>query len=103
MRTPANVAFVVKFRRKHGSGGPGVYSEVVYSLLHFYPNALELAASEDTGAILGALSGAAFKAPGGDVYGDVYIDTETNHFSIRPLIGKANGPGNVTLSGSHRP
>ncbi|WP_162232936.1 transporter substrate-binding protein [Cypionkella psychrotolerans] len=99
MRTPANVAFVVKFRRMHGSGGPGVYSEVAYSLLHFYPNALELAASEDTGTILGALSGAAFKAPGGDVY----IDTETNHFSIRPLIGKANGPGNVTLSGSHRP
>lgn len=89
----ANEAFVAKFRGKYGSGGPGVYSEVAYSLVHFYANALELAGSEDTDAILGALSGAVFKAPGGDVH----IDTETNHFSIRPLIGKANAEGQYDI------
>ncbi len=88
-----NDAFVAKFRGKYGSGGPGVYSEVTYSLVHFYANALELAGSEDTDAILGALSGAAFKAPGGDVH----IDTETNPFSIRPLIGKANMAGQCDI------
>jgi ABC-type branched-subunit amino acid transport system substrate-binding protein len=93
LATVANKSFVNLFHGKYGSAGPGVYSEVAYSLVHFYANALELAGAADTDTILGALSGAVFKAPGGDVQ----IDTETNHCSIRPLIGKANLAGQYDI------
>lgn len=89
----SNAAFVALYRRAHANGAPGVYAQVAYALVHFYANALRMAGRDDTDAVLAALSGAVFNAPGGDLA----IDAETNHVSVRPLIGMANAEGTYSV------
>lgn len=84
VETPQNPTFVSAFQGKYGvDAGPSVYSEVGYSLVHFYANAAGLNGKVDTRSVLQALSGSVFKAPGGDLS----IDMDTNHFTLRPHIG----------------
>lgn len=88
--SPQNRAFVSAFQTKYGKdAGPSVYSEVGYSLVHFYANASGLSGKFDTRGLLEALSGSVFKAPGGDLF----IDMDTNHFTLRPQIGLSRADG----------
>lgn len=92
--TALNKHFVAAFKNRFGDLDiPGVYSEVGYSLIHIYANAVRVCGTTDTDDILAALSGAVFKAPGGDLF----IDVETNHFTHRPLIGKSCEDGNFEI------
>lgn len=91
--TPGNAEFTKLYHRFHKTGSPGVYAQVAYALVHFYANALRTAGRGDTDSLLAALSGAVFNAPGGDLS----IDAETNHVSVRPLIGKADKDGQYAV------
>jgi ABC-type branched-subunit amino acid transport system substrate-binding protein len=91
--TPENGEFTELYHRFHKTGSPGVYAQVAYALVHFYANALRTAGRGDTDSLLAALSGAVFNAPGGDLC----IDAETNHVSVRPLIGKADADGQYAV------
>lgn len=91
--TPGNAEFTELYHRFHKTGSPGVYAQVAYALVHFYANALRTAGRSDTDSLLAALSGAVFNAPGGDLS----IDSETNHVSVRPLIGKADADGQYAV------
>lgn len=93
IETPGNAEFRELYHRFHKAGSPGVYAQVAYALVHFYANALRTAGRCDTDSLLAALSGAVFNAPGGDLS----IDAETNHVSVRPLIGKADKDGQYAV------
>lgn len=85
-----NKEFVTAFRKKFGKlTHPSVYSEVGFSFVHLYANAAKLCGELSARSILEALSGSVFKAPGGDVF----IDMNTNHFTLRPNIGRARADG----------
>lgn len=92
--TALNRQFVAAFKNRFGESEiPGVYSAVGYSLIHIYANAVRVCGATDTDDILAALSGAVFKAPGGDLF----IDMETNHFTLRPLVAKSCDDGNFEI------
>ncbi len=92
--TPQNAAFLEAFAAKFGPDViPSVYSEVGYSLVHFYANAARLSGRSDTNSLLQTLSGSVFKAPGGDLY----IDVDTNHFTLRPHIGRSCEDGTFEI------
>lgn len=85
-----NSSFISSFRKKFGKGlNPSVYSEVGFNLVHLYANAAKLSGDLTTSSLLESLSGSVFKAPGGDVF----IDMETNHFTLRPHIGLSRADG----------
>ncbi|MCR9135777.1 MAG: transporter substrate-binding domain-containing protein [Alphaproteobacteria bacterium] len=90
VQSSRNQDFVDAFAGRYGTDiMPGVYSEVGYSLVHIFADAVRLAGSAGTDEILSALSGAVFKSPAGDLF----IDIETNHFTMRPLVGKSRQDG----------
>lgn len=92
--TPQNHAFLKAFGKKYGPDvRPSVYSEVGYSLVHFYANAAGMNGKLDTANLLQALSGSVFKAPGGDLS----IDVNTNHFTLRPHIGRSREDGTFEI------
>ncbi|MEO4042685.1 transporter substrate-binding domain-containing protein [Hoeflea sp. CAU 1731] len=92
--TAASEAFRKHFvERYEKAGEPGVYSEVCYNQVHMFANAVRQAGSDDTDAILSALSGAVFKGPSGDIF----VETETNHSTLRPLVGKATSDGTFEI------
>jgi branched-chain amino acid transport system substrate-binding protein len=64
-----------------------------------FADALRQAGSDETEPLLSALSGSVYKGPGGDVF----LDTETNHATLRPLIGRASREGkfNIVWRGSN--
>lgn len=72
---------------------PGVYSEVCYSQVHLFANAVRQCGSDEADLLLPALSGAVFKSPGGDLF----LDIETNHLTFRPLIGRASESGEFDI------
>jgi len=89
-----NDRFVSAFKSRFGDKTvPGVYSEVCYSLVHFFANAVGLSGTTDTDTILDVLPGAVFKGPGGDLS----IDIDTNHFNLRPLIGRSKEEGTFEI------
>jgi len=86
----SNQVFANAYKKRFPNAGePGVYSEVTYALVNFFANATALSGKGDSDSILSALSGAVFKSPGGDLS----IDLETNHFTLRPMIGVSNTAG----------
>ena len=89
--SPQNQAFVTAFQAKFGANtSPSVYSEVGYALVHFYANAAKLTGlGSGASGLLHALSGSVFKAPGGDLS----IDLNTNHFTLRPHVGHSRKDG----------
>lgn len=92
--TALNKSFVTAFKTRFGENEtPGVYSEVGYSLIHVYANAVKMCGTTDTDDILAALSGAVFKSPAGDLF----IDIETNHFTLRPMVAKSCEDGNFEI------
>lgn len=92
--THRNKGFLRAFRKKFGNEiQPSIYSEVGYSLVNFYANAVGLVKSEDTIQLLQALSGSVFKAPSGDLS----IDVETNHFNLRPHIARSLEDGSFEV------
>lgn len=94
LKSSQNQSFVDAFTRRFGSEVmPGVYSEVGYSLVHIYANAVRLCGHFETDEILNALSGAVFKSPGGDLF----IDIDTNHFTMRPLVGESKQDGSFDI------
>ncbi|MFT7527953.1 MAG: ABC-type branched-subunit amino acid transport system substrate-binding protein [Arenicella sp.] len=94
LNTPASKFFVAAFNKKFGKKEiPGIYSEVSYSLTHVYANAVRLCGTTETDDILSALSGAVFKAPGGNRF----VDIGTNHFALRPLIAKSKTDGTFEI------
>lgn len=94
IETPQNKAFTKKFSTKYKDiEKPSVYSEVGYALVHFYANAAKLSGKSDTASLLNALSGSVFKAPGGDLF----IDMDTNHFALRPHVGRSRADGNFEV------
>lgn len=89
-----NLEFVAAFQKRFGKQAiPGVYSEVGYSLVHFFANAARLCETTDTDQILDALSGAVFKGPGGDLF----VDIDTNHFTLRPQVGRSTEDGTFEI------
>lgn len=88
-----NAEFIALYQSMYKTGSPGVYAQAAYALVHFYANALRTAGRGETDALLTALSGAVFNAPGGDLC----IDADTNHVSVRPLIGKADADGQYAV------
>ena len=91
---PANDRFVKAFKAKFGKKViPGVYSEVCYTQVKMFADALRLCREPDTDAILKALSGLVSKTPGGDVF----LDTETNHLTLQPYIGRTNPDGSFSI------
>lgn len=89
-----NERFVTSYKSRFGDETvPGVYTEVCYSLVHFFANAVGLSGTTDTDAVLDALSGAVFKGPSGDLS----IDIDTNHFNLRPLIGTSQKDGTFEI------
>lgn len=94
LETRESKLFMELFQQLYGdSVQPSVYSEVCYSLVHMYANAVRLRGSTQTESVLEALSGAVFKGPGGDLS----IDPETNHFTLRPNIGRSNESGGFDI------
>lgn len=94
LETPANQKFRNAFAKRFGEEIiPGVYSEVCYSQVHMFANAVKQCGSDETELLLPALSGAVFKSPGGDLF----LDIETNHLTFRPLVGKANEAGEFDI------
>lgn len=92
--TSLNKSFVTAFKKRFGEDEiPGVYSEVGYSLIHVYANAVRMCGTTDTDDILAALSGSVFKSPAGDLF----IDLETNHFTLRPLVAQSREDGNFKI------
>ncbi len=93
-----NKQFVASFKARFGDNvSPCVYSEITYSLVHFFANALHLAGQSDTESVLAALSGAVFKSPGGDLA----IDLETNHLTLRPYVAKSTPTGQYEILSKH--
>ncbi len=96
-KTKTNREFLKKFRARFGESlNPSVYSETTYSLVHFFADAARVAGQTDSTSLLSALSGAVFKAPGGDLS----IDLDTNHFTLRPQVAcsTANGQYEIVWS-----
>lgn len=91
---PANTTFREEFLHRYGPDeAPGVYTEVCYSQVHLFANAVRQAGSTETEILLSTLSGAVLKGPAGDLF----LDTETNHASLRPLIGEARQDGTFDI------
>lgn len=89
-----NKEFLIAFKNKYGEESiPSVYSEVCYSLVHLLANAISLSDTTETEDILNILSGAVFKGPGGDLS----IDIDTNHFTVRPYIGVSTKEGGFDI------
>lgn len=94
LETTQNRAFVKAFEKRFGKKcTPGVYSEVCYSMIHLFANATFNCDWTETDNVLAALSGSVFKGPSGDLF----IDMETNHFTLRPLIGKSTEQGTFDI------
>lgn len=94
LETPDSQHFVGAFHKRFGAScHPGTYSEVGYSLVHIFANACRIAGEPDSDAVLSALSGAVFKAPSGDLF----LDLETNHFTLRPMIGRSTRDGQFEI------
>ena len=92
--TASNQTFREAFASRFGNDiVPGVYSEVCYSQVHLFANAVRQCGGDETDLVLPALSGAVFKSPGGDLF----LDIETNHLTLRPLIGRANAKGEFDI------
>lgn len=92
--TTQSRAFVKAFEKRFGSHSiPGVYSEVCYSMIHLFANATLNCERAEVDSVLAALSGSVFKGPSGDLY----IDLETNHFTLRPLVGKSTELGTFDI------
>lgn len=90
LKTKASEKFVQLYKKRYGANrNPGVYSEVAYSLVHFFANSVRLAGNVETDDVLANLTGAVFKAPSGGLF----IDLETNHFTVKPLVAKSNKDG----------
>jgi len=90
MKNVYNQEFLNAYRSKFGTTqNPSVYSEIGYSLVNFFANAAQLSGDLSSPALRQALSGSVFKAPGGDLY----IDINTNHFALRPHIGRSLDDG----------
>ena len=86
----ANREMLRKFHARFGvQCNSSVYSEVCYSQVHMFANAIRQCGTDEVEHILSALSGAVFKSPAGDLF----LDVETNHSTLRPLIGKATIAG----------
>ncbi len=85
-----NEVFVKAFQARFGKDAlPGVYSEAGYSLVHFFANAVRLCKTTETEQVLEALCGSVFKGPGGDLF----VDIDTNHFTLRPQVGLSKRDG----------
>ncbi len=93
-QTEANQQFLQNFRERFGDEvSPSVYSETTYSLVHFYADAARVAGQTDSASLLPTLSVAVFKAPGGDLS----IDLDTNHFILRPQVGRSTANGHYEI------
>ncbi len=93
-----NQQFLASFKARFGDDvSPCVYSQVTYSLVHFFSNAIHLAGQANTEGVLAALAGAVFKSPGGDLS----IDLETNHLTLRPYVAKSTESGQYEILCGH--
>lgn len=87
-------AFRTLYRERFGNDGePSVYSSVTYSQVHMFADAVRQAGGDETEALMSSLSGSVLKGPGGNVF----LDTETNHSTLRPLIGRATTDGTFEI------
>lgn len=92
--TASNRTFREAFAARFGDDIiPGVYSEVCYSQVYLFANAVRQCGSDEADLLLPALSGAVFKSPGGDLF----LDIDTNHLTFRPLIGRSGEKGEFDI------
>ncbi|HEY1722985.1 MAG TPA: transporter substrate-binding domain-containing protein [Magnetospirillaceae bacterium] len=92
--TTANQSFLAAFKKRYGAETPSVYSQVCYTQVQMFAEAVRAGGGVETEDVLSALSGAVFKSPGGDLF----LDTDTNHFTMRPLIGRARESGSFDVA-----
>lgn len=89
-----NKKFVSAYKARFGEKEePCAFSEVGYSLLNIFADAIHLAGKSDADSILAALSGAVFKSPGGNLF----LDVDTNHFALRPYVAKSTIDGTFEI------
>lgn len=94
LETEPNKAFIKKFKARFGEDtSPCVFSEVAYSLVNVFANALLSAKYDDTESILAALSEAPIESPSGDLF----LDLNTNHLTLRPYVAKSNREGSYDI------
>lgn len=92
--TNTNKAFIKNFKTKFGENtSPCVFSEVAYSLVHIFADALLSAEFNETESILAALSEVTFNSPGGELF----LDLNTNHFTLKPYVAKSNRDGQYDI------
>ena len=99
--SPANRAFVARFRAKFGP--QRVLSdplEASYLGVHLWAQAVRAAGSADPAAVRRALGGQRFQAPGGEVH----IDPETQHVWKVPRVARLTDKGTAEVVwSSHEP
>jgi len=94
LETEANKAFIKKFKTRFGENtSPCVFSEVAYSLVNVFASALLSSKYDDTESILAALSEAPIESPSGDLF----LDLNTNHLTLRPYVAKSNREGSYDI------
>lgn len=94
LKTPSSETFRAAYLARFGRDcEPGVYSEVPYWQVHMLADAARQAGGDETDGLLSSLSGSVFKSPGGDVF----LDTQTNHATLRPMIGRSTRSGQFDI------
>lgn len=92
--TKANRRFLDSYRAKFGTiVDVTSCGEAAYAQMHFFANALEETGEMDPEALRGALLGASFDAP----QGQVKIDPENNHTYLHALIARVDESGEFVI------
>jgi len=92
--TKANARFAATWRDRFGYLGlPCADAEASYLAVHFLAKALDRAGTDDTASVQNAARGLSFAAP----QGDVMIDPQNLHCSMRPRIGLSQDDGSFAI------
>jgi len=90
----ANRAFVERYQRRYSSTAwPSMYAACAYAQVHLFAQAVRRAGTAESPSVLAALRGARLDAP----YGEIVVDPENNHVSLRPRIGRARGDASFDI------
>ena len=85
----SNRRFVERWRGKFGERPTSMWSEMAYSQVHLFAQALARSGSLDSGKLVQALHQVSFDSP----EGLLQVDAENNHCVLTPRIGVCNAAG----------
>lgn len=94
LRSPANEAFVARFRRRFGDdAATNMCAEAAYFQVHIFARALAQTNTMETDVLRPMVLGAVFEAP----QGRIAIDFENNHTQLWSRIGRVTRQGNFEI------